>query len=160
MKRALVLCLVVALLAGLIAWATATLQHRSRLAAAERTVMTEIEMQRVALHLADIARQSDRASVIVFTADGTQVTTRADVGWLSRLSNLLRESPYHSLPASFLGQPIFAIELYTEDHLLARLNIHDGALGITGPQLSGLFRVGQETKAKLHDLVRENPPTP
>lgn len=153
MKRALILFLLVAILAGLIAWVTAYRQHQSRLATAEAAVINEVDMQRVALHLADLARQSERASVILFTAAGNREAGTTDPDWFGRLSSLLRESAFDSLPAATLGLPVAAIELYTADHLLARLNIYGSALGVTGPALSGLYNVRAETTSHLQDLM-------
>jgi uncharacterized membrane protein YdfJ with MMPL/SSD domain len=142
MKRSLFLVVAVAIVAGLLAWATASIQHHKKAVAAENASVIEVDSQRIAHYLADLVRQSDLAVVFDLTGPTPREVRLTDQAWLDRLESALRESTYRRQSTQVFVMPTAALELRQEDETLLRLDLHSPALlGVAATRLNGQISI-------------------
>lgn len=166
MTRSLFLMLLVALLAGVSAWAAATYHHHLRLqdAAAEELAVQEARQARsaeLAAHVADLIRRSD---AVVFDNGPVAENLRfTDQAWLERVAAVLAEaSPQPTTPALGISLPQVLFHQGDEPLLVldpvnhSRLRV----LGLeSGHPRGGDYLVDAATIDALRALIREKQPT-
>lgn len=166
MTRSLALMLLVALLAGVSAWAAAKYHHHLRLqdAAAEELALQEeqqIRSAELAAHLADLIRRSD---AVVFDNGPVGENRRfTDQAWLERVATVLASASLE--PTTFaLGISLPQVEFHQGDKSVLILDPIDHArlrvLGLeAGHPRGGDYLVDAATIDALRALIREKQTT-
>lgn len=171
MTRSLFLMILVALLAGVSAWAAAKHHHHLRLqdaAAAELAVQEARQAQsaELAAHFANLVRQSDYVIFNFHNLYGQKEVLVRDRDWLNRMADLLAAVEIQATQKHHFGISAPNLEFFSNHEKVLHLDTLGRdtlrAYGLVpdenGSMHKGDYQVDEATLVALRSLVREKIP--